>query len=110
MALHLGLHWGQILGMLRKAAGPVASKPLKVFLRIGGTAIAAYGLYAFIKNRFLSYMFLTTSFVFFDFERPMPLFFTEYIAIMGVFVYLSYYGTKGLHKLMGKKDQVLTSE
>ena len=45
-------------------------------------SIALYGLYAFIKNQLLSYLFLTTSFVFFDFERPAVLFFTEYLAIM----------------------------
>lgn len=94
MALHLGMHWGMILGMARKAFGPVSSKPLRILLRTAGGAAACYGLYAFLKNQFLSYMFLTSSFVFFDFERPIPLFFTEYTAIMGMFVFLAYYGTK----------------
>lgn len=98
MAVHLGLHWGRILGMIRSACGPVTAKPLTLCLRIGGAAVAAYGLYAFIKNRFLSYMFLTSAFVFFDFERPLPLFFTEYMGIMGLCVWLSYYGTKRLSK------------
>ena len=44
-------------------------------------SIALYGLYAFIKNQLLSYLFLTTSFVFFDFERPAVLFFTEYLEL-----------------------------
>lgn len=103
MALHLGLHWNRILGMIRKGSRPIYSKFLKVLLRIGGSALAAYGFYAFIKNQFFSYMFLTSSFVFFDFERPMPLFFTEYIAIMVLFIFLSYYGTKGLQKLAGRR-------
>ena len=76
-----------------------------MLLRTGGVAIAVYGLYAFVKNQFLSYMFLTSSFVFFDFERPLPLFFTEYIAIMGLFVLLAYLGTKGLQKLNAKKKE-----
>ncbi len=105
MALHLGLHWSRILGMVHKAAGPVSSKPLKVALFTGGAAIAAYGLYAFVKNRFLSYMFLTSSFVFFDFERPTPLFFTEYMAIMGLFIFLAHYGAKGLQKRPNRKKQ-----
>lgn len=75
MALHLGLHWNMILGMVRKTAGPVASKPLRTFMRIAAALVAGYGLYAFVKNQFLSYMFLTSSFVFFDFERPVLLFF-----------------------------------
>lgn len=101
MALHLGLHWNMILGMVRKAAGPVASKPLRILLRIAAALVAGYGLYAFLKNQFLSYMFLTSSFVFFDFERPVLLFYTEYIAIMGLFIFLAHYTSKGIQRLTG---------
>lgn len=103
MALHLGLHWNTVLGMVRKVSGPVQSKPLKTLLRLGGAAVAVYGLYAFIKNQFLSYLFLTSAFVFFDFERPPYLFFVEYAAIMGMFVFLAHYGTKMLQHLRKKK-------
>lgn len=99
MALHLGLHWNMILSMIRKAMVPIKSKPKRIFLRILAIAIAGYGLYAFVKNQFLSYMFLTSHFVFFDFERPILLFFTEYIAIMGLFIFLAYYISKGIQKL-----------
>ena len=61
-------------------------------------SIALYGLYAFIKNQLLSYLFLTTSFVFFDFERPAVLFFTEYLAIMGMFIFLTHFGGDMLRK------------
>ena len=64
MAPHLGLHWNIILGMIRKASGPIQSKPLKIGLCLTAAAVAVYGLYSFIKNQFLSYMFLTTTFVF----------------------------------------------
>ncbi len=40
MALHLGLHWNMILGMVRKATGPVASKPLRILLRIAAALVA----------------------------------------------------------------------
>lgn len=99
MALHLGLHWNLILSMVRKATGPVTSKPLRILLRIAAVLIAGYGLYAFLKNQFLSYMFLISSFVFFDFERPVLLFFTEYIAIMGLFVFLAHYAAHFLSAL-----------
>ena len=94
MALHLGLHWNMIIGMVRKAAGLVSSKTLRIILRAAAALIAVYGVYAFIKNKFLSYMFLTTPFVFFDFERPVALFFIEYIAIMELFIFISHYGSK----------------
>lgn len=105
MALHLGLHWNMILGMMRKAVGPVTSKPLRILLRIAAALVAGYGLYAFLKNQFLSYMFLMSSFVFFDFERPVLLFFTEYLAIMGLFIFLAYYISKGIQKLNGRRKK-----
>lgn len=101
MALHLGLHWNMVPGVVRKAAGSAASKRTRIILRVLAALIAGYGLYAFLKNRFLSYMFLTSSFVFFDFERPVPLFFTEYIAIMGLFIFLAHYIAKGMQTLTG---------
>ena len=78
MALHLGLHWKMVLGMVRWVTGPVSSPVLRGTLRIGGAAVAVYGLYALVKNQIPSYLLLQSSFVFFDFERPLPLFFTEY--------------------------------
>ena len=105
MALHLGLHWNMILGMVRKAAGPVSSLPVRTGLRLGAVFVAGYGLYAFVKNQFLSYMFLTSAFVFFDFERPVFLFFTEYVAIMGLFVFLAHYLSKGLALLTRRSGQ-----
>ncbi|EET62001.1 hypothetical protein BRYFOR_06195 [Marvinbryantia formatexigens DSM 14469] len=105
MALHLGLHWNRILGMARKAAGSVTSGPLRILLRAAAVLVAGYGLYAFLKNQFLSYMFLTTHFVFFDFERPVLLFFTEYLAIMGLFVFLAHYASRGIQKLNGGRKK-----
>lgn len=102
VALHLGLHWNMILGIMRKAIGSAASKGMQIVMRVAVILIIGYGLYAFLKNRFLSYMFLTAHFVFFDFERPIVLFFTEYIAIMGLFVFLAYYIFKKLF-LIGRK-------
>ncbi len=103
MALHLGLHWNMILGMIRKSTGVKTTRLVQIALRMVDAGIAVYGLYAFLKNQFLSYMFLTSSFVFFDFERPAFLFFTEYVAIMGLFVFLAYYATKAIQRRNEKK-------
>lgn len=106
MALHLGIHWNMVLGIVRKAAGPITSKPLRILLRMAAVLIAGYGLYAFVKNQFPAYMFLTSPFVFFDFEKPVLLFFAEYIAIMGLFVFLAHYTSKGAQKLTGKRNRL----
>lgn len=96
MAFHLGLHWNMVLGMMRKAVGPVPPGPALILLRPAAVLIAGYGAYAVVKNQILSYMFYTTHFVFFDFEKPVWLFFTEYIAIMGLFVFLAHYVSRGM--------------
>lgn len=105
MALHLGLHWNMILAMVRKATGAATSNRTRMILRIAAVLIAGYGLYAFIKNQFLSYMFLRTHFVFFDFEKPALLFFTEYIAIMGLFIFLVHYTSRGIQMLAGRRKK-----
>lgn len=86
MAAHLGLHWNMVLGMARKAAG----------LRLAGVAAALYGVYAFVRNQIPSYLFLTTHFVFFDYERPAALFFADYLAMLALFVLLAH----GLTRLL----------
>lgn len=68
MAFHLGLHWNMILGMVKNAVGTVPSKLVRFLLHTAAVFIAGYGVYAFAKNQILSYLFLTTPFVFFDFE------------------------------------------
>jgi hypothetical protein len=96
--------------MVRKATGPAASKPLRILLHIAAVLVAGYGLYAFLKNQFLFYMFLTSSFVFFDFKRPVLLFFAEYIAIMGLFIFLAHDTSKGIQKLAGRRKRLLEKE
>lgn len=108
MALHLGLHWNMILGMVRKAAGEIFSGQAQMILRIIAALIAGYGFYAFIKNQFLSYMFLTSSFVFFDFNG-LSCFFTEYIAIMDLLIFLTHYTSKGDSKA-GRKEEKTCGE
>lgn len=110
MALHLGMHWSMIIGIIRKVTGGISSRLVQVLIPVAASTIAGYGLYAFIKHQFISYMLLTSSFVFFDFERPVVLFFIDYIAIMGMFVFLGYYGTKMIQKIArrGKFDFIVS--
>ena len=87
-SLHLGLHWNMILGMLKKVRKPISSKYLHTCIQIIKIFIVCYGIYAFMKNDFLSYLFLSSSFVYFDFERTIILYITEYAAIMGLFIFI----------------------
>lgn len=102
MSLHLGLHWRMMMGM----AGKMMKKPSAVrtwTLRILALAIAVYGVYAFIKRDIGSYMLLKIQFVFFDFEEPLIVFLLDYMAIMGLFVFIGHYLTDILKRYSKKR-------
>ena len=94
MSLHLGLHWGMVSGAVKRKFPSVG----KSMMRGAAVLAAAYGTFAFWKNRLPDYLFLRSHFVFFDFEQPLALFFLDYLAIMGLFVCCGYYGGKFLKR------------
>lgn len=110
MAFHLGLHWNMLLGMVRNAVGLAPSKPVRLLLRMAAAFIVGYGVYALVQNQILSYLFYTTHFVFFDFEKPVWRFFAEYVAIMGLFIFMAHYISKGLQGLNGRRKKHLEKE
>lgn len=101
MSLHLGFHWSMIMGM----AGKVFQKPCVARRWVGrllALVIAGYGVYAFGKREFGNYMLLRNQFVFFDFEEPLLFFYLDYIAIMGLFIFIGNYVCAGL-KCIGRR-------
>ncbi len=104
MALHLGLHWGIFLGLAKKALHlKQTSRVRKILLPVLGSGIAIYGLIVFIQRDLLTYMLLQTQFVFLDFGEPVPLFYLDYLAMMGAFIFLAYYISALLRKWSGKR-------
>jgi hypothetical protein len=95
MSLHLGIHWGMMMGMARRI---VKELPIAGRWMIRGIAalIAGYGVYAFIRREIGHYMFLQNQYVFFDFEEPLIFFLADYITVIALFVWVSYYFSKGL--------------
>lgn len=75
----------------------------KVVLPLISIIIAAYGVYAFLKNDIASYMFLKSMFVFFDPEQSAILFYTEYLAMMVLFACIAYYFSMLLQTCTHKK-------
>lgn len=90
MSFHLGQHWSMILNRVQRSA----KRP--VILRVLAVAFAGYGIIAFIKREIGTYMTLQNTFVYFDFGEPLFFFFIDYIAIMGLFVFLGYCVTSAL--------------
>ena len=89
MALHLGLHWAMFVGIARKALHlKPPSRARKLLLPLTGAAIAVYGVIAFIRRDWLTYMLVRTHFVFLDFSEPVALFYLDCLCTMDTFVFL----------------------
>ncbi len=100
MSIHLGLHWNMVLNVLKRKIGKTnASRFVKIVLFIFGILIAAYGLFVFIDRDFLTYMFLRSEFVFLDYREPLWSFYLDYISLLGLWLFLAHYLSKGLRKL-----------
>lgn len=105
MSLHLGLHWGMMMGIAKRfvkelpAIGRWLLRGIAVF-------IAGYGAYAFIQRDIWRYMLLINHFAFFDFEEPLIFFLADYIAVMVLFVWVNYYFSKELGFIRQNKKSV----
>ena len=105
MALHLGLHWGMFVGLARRAMHlRQPSRVRRVLLPAISAGIAVYGLTALIRRDILTYLLVRTRFVFLDFTEPVPLFYLDYLAMMGTFIAISYYFSKACSKKRSKKQ------
>ena len=103
MSLHLGLHWNMILGMFRKATGIKSkAKSRSMIALVIGLTIAGYGLWAFIGRDFPTYLFLKSEFVFWDYNEPKILFYIDYLALMGLCIFIAHYSTKFIRKFNKK--------
>ncbi|WP_317322310.1 DUF4405 domain-containing protein [Subdoligranulum variabile] len=98
MSYHLGLHWSTMMGL----AGRFDKTKFKCRrwpLRVAGCIIAVYGAVALIRRSIPRYLFLQSQFVYFDFEEPLVLFFLDYLAIMGLFIFMGHYTAKAARRL-----------
>ena len=104
MTAHLGLHWGMLLGMVRKTGKTkLPGKPASHWPALLGALIAAYGMTAMVNRNFVTYLFLQAEFVFLDFSESKMLFYLDYLAIMGTFIFLAHFAAKLLRKRKERK-------
>lgn len=103
MSLHLGLHWGMMVGMAKRF---VKETPIvgKYLFRVIALLAAGYGAYAFIQREIGRYMFLKNHFAFFNFEEPLVFFLVDYMAVMWCFVWISHYLSKVLKNNIWRKN------
>ena len=92
MAFHLGLHWGMILARFRQMFGAGRNSRIRrTVLRIVGVLTAGYGLHAFVTRDLATYMFLRTQFVFLDYNESPLFFYIDYLAMAGLFIWITHY-------------------
>lgn len=105
MSLHLGLHWAMFIGITKRNI-KVLSRAISISVNAAGILIAVYGLFVFIKRELASYMFLQTEFVFMDFSESKLLFYLDYLAMMGLFIFLAhkYSVITGRHAAKRKRE------
>ena len=102
LSAHLGLHWGILLGAVRKAGGNKVPSALRTtVLRVLAAGISAYGVFAFLRHHIADYLFLRSHFVFFDYEQPPVLYILDLLAMMGLWIALSYYLGRALRSRAG---------
>lgn len=82
VSFHFGLRINIIKSFFRKNIH-IKNNEIVLIIKI---LIFAYGVYAVYKRNIISYMFLRSYFVFFNFEEPIVLFFLDYAAIMIMFI------------------------
>ncbi len=104
MSLHLGYHWGMIIGIFRRLTK--GKKPLVWITRVIAAAAAVYGAVCFIRADIFSYMFLKKDFAFFDFEKSALSVFTEYTAMTALWIFVGHYAARGLGRLGAKADDI----
>lgn len=106
MSIHLGMHWGVITGMFRRLLKGRKMPVAAVWgLWLVAAVIAGYGLVCFIQKDIVSYMFLKNQFVFLDFEQGAVSVFAEYIAMMGFWIFASFYMIRGIGRISGKHSK-----
>lgn len=92
MALHLGIHWGIFTGLVRKMFRiKESSRVRSAVLFLVSAAIAVYGVTVFMRRNLLTYMLVQTQFVFLDFGESKLLFYLDYLAMMGTYIFLTHY-------------------
>lgn len=95
MSVHLGMHWTMLMNIAKKMT-PIKYK--KQILGISGylvlIAVVIYGVKASFDRNICSRLFMIYSFDFWDFDKSVSGFFINYMAIMGLYAFITHNALK----------------
>lgn len=97
MSVHIGMHLRQMMNIFKKYIH-LKTNVLKI-IKLMIVIICLYGIYCFIQNNMMSYMFLINEFVFFDFEKNTFIVLLEYLSMMELWVNIGYFITRMILKV-----------
>ena len=99
MSLHLGNHAKMIMNGINRRVEIKKNQGVQtIILRIFIGLTAIYGIYAFIKRKIISYLFMQSMFAFFDYSENRAVFFMDYIAMIIMLATVGYYVGKLLNE------------
>ena len=94
-AVHLGLHWSMIMGLVHSRFGVTSESKVRTFVLRGlATLIAAFGVHSLFAVNVGSKLFMQTTIEFWDFQTSTAAFFVHHAAIIGLCVFVSHYGLR----------------
>ena len=106
ISVHLGLHWNVICGMIRNAFKIKSTTKIRSRIAlIVGLMISGYGIWVFLHRDFPTYLFLNSEFVFLDYSEPKVLFYIDYLALMGLCIWIAHYSTKLMRQFKKWRNQ-----
>ena len=106
MSIHLGLHWGVIIGFAdKKLKQKTVRNVIFLLLRLLAVVIAVYGGYLFLNSEIFDYMTFQTHFAFLDYDRLPVLVICDQIVLMGFWVFMSYYFTRIVQRFSGHQNR-----
>lgn len=101
---HLGLHWGMLLGLVKKHLPVGRGIAPSTLPFLAGLLAAGCGAFVLWKRNLADNLFLRTEFVFLDYGEPKLLFCLDYLALIALCVFAAHYLVKGLKYLRSRKE------
>ena len=107
--VHTGLHWEVILAALRTTFRKMFESKIAAYALKGLAAlVTVYGVWSSFDRDMGSKLFLGFSFDFWNPDRPLALFFTNNVSIIGLYAVISHYVQKGVkHLSQGARMKLL---
>lgn len=99
VSVHLGLRWPMLMGVARKLAGITQPNAVRTLaLRVIAVVIALYGVWSSFELAIGTKLSMQMTLDWWNFEESVAGFFIHCLAIVGLYICLTYYAMKWLQK------------